>query len=202
MSTRWLTYQPLDLHCRGLRRRTTKVERAIMTACPERRLMPKPVIDNERYVPALINFLGNRLAAGASNVYRREFGIGVTEWRILSLLAVEGTCSAQHICQFFDLDKALVSRTTRSLVKNDVVTVTAQKGKNKRAIVLTRAGRSLHDRVIKLALQREKVLLAGFTKEETEVLIDMLRRLLERVPAVNSVQADEGRSTNRRKKAP
>ena len=164
--------------------------------------MPKPVIDHERYVPALINFLGNRLAAGASSVYRREFGIGVTEWRILSLLAVEGTCSAPHICQFFDLDKALVSRTTRSLVKNGVVTVTAQEGKNKRAIVLTRVGRSLHDRVIKLALQREKVLLAGFTKEETDVLIDMLRRLLERVPAVNSVQANKGLSTNRRKKAP
>jgi len=164
--------------------------------------MPKPVIDQERYVPALINFVGNKLAAGASSVYRREFGIGVTEWRILSLLAVEGTCSAQHISQFFDLDKALVSRTTRSLVENGAVTVIAQEGKNKRAVVLTRVGRSLHDRVIKLALQREKVLLAGFTKGETDLLIDMLRRLLERTPAVNCVQANRGRATNRRKKAP
>ena len=162
--------------------------------------MAKPVIDHGKYVPALINFLGNRLAAGASSVYRREFGIGVTEWRILSLLAVEETCSAQYICQFFDLDKALVSRTTRSLVENGIVTVTAQEGKNKRAIVLTRAGRSLHDRVIKLALQREKVLLAGFTKKEIDVLIDLLRRLLERAPAVNGLQPDKGQIKNRRKK--
>jgi len=163
--------------------------------------MPKPVINHGEYVPALINFVGNKLATGASSAYRREFGIGVTEWRILSLLAVENTCSAQQICQFFDLDKGLVSRTTKSLVENGVVRVTAQSGGVKRAVVLTKEGRSLHDRVIKLALKREQVLLACLSQQEAVVLIDLLKRLLVQAPAVNRVSLKESKVARPRKKA-
>lgn len=149
--------------------------------------MAKPVINHGRYVPALINFLGNKLAAGASNSYRKEFGVGVTEWRILSKLAGEDACTAQEICQYFDLDKGLVSRTVKSLADAGHVTVAAE-ADNRRIIMLTRSGRALHDRIIELALDREAVLLDCLNKEETEILIDLLRRLLAQTPAVNAVQ--------------
>src|SRR3954468_24188705 len=99
--------------------------------------MTKPVINHGRYVPALINFLSNKLATGASGAYRREFGVGVTEWRVLSLLAGEDACTAQQISQYFDLDKGLVSRTIKSLASNGSVTVTDQTGNNRRAVSLT-----------------------------------------------------------------
>jgi DNA-binding MarR family transcriptional regulator len=150
--------------------------------------MAKPVINHERYVPALLNFLSNKLASGASSAYRREFGVGVTEWRILSLLAGEDGCSAQYISQYFDLDKGLVSRTIRSLVNNGCVTVLEQTADTKRSIALTKAGRALHDRIIELALDREQVLIECLAPAEVDALIDMLRRLLARTPAVNAVQ--------------
>lgn len=61
-------------------------------------------------------------------------------------------------------------------------------GDGKRIIVMTKAGRSLHDRIIELALDREGVLLGCLKPEEVEVLIDLLRRLLAQTPAVNAVQ--------------
>lgn len=150
--------------------------------------MAKPVINHGRYIPALINFLGNKLSAGASSSYRREFGVGITEWRILSMLASEDACTAQQICQFFDLDKGLVSRTLKSLADNGSVTVSAAAdGDNRRIVLLTRAGRALHDRIIELALDREKVLLDCLDPKEVDVLIDLLRRLLAQTPAVNAV---------------
>jgi len=149
--------------------------------------MTKPVINHTRYVPALINFVANKLAGGASSAYRREFGVGVTEWRILSKLASEDACTAQQICQYFDLDKGLVSRTLKSLAESGNVTVVDQ-GDGKRIIVMTKAGRALHDRIIELALDREGVLLDCLTPDEVEVLIDLLRRLLAQTPAVNAVQ--------------
>jgi DNA-binding MarR family transcriptional regulator len=154
----------------------------------DRDIMSKPVINHGRYVPALINFLSNKLAAGASNAYRREFGVGVTEWRILSLLAVEKSCTAQQVCQFFDLDKSLVSRTTKLLLDNGRVTVTEQVGDSKRTITLTKSGRALHDKIIRLALDRERTLLSCLDDKEVDVLIDLLRRLLTQAPAVNAVQ--------------
>lgn len=150
--------------------------------------MAKPVINHGRYIPALINFLGNKLSAGASSSYRREFGVGITEWRILSMLASEDACTAQQICQFFDLDKGLVSRTLKSLVDNGSVTVAADPGgDNRRIVLLTRSGRALHDRIIELALDREKVLLDCLAPNEVDVLIDLLRRLLAQAPTVNAV---------------
>jgi DNA-binding MarR family transcriptional regulator len=159
--------------------------------------MTKPVINHTRYVPALINFLANKLAGGASSAYRREFGVGVTEWRILSKLASEDACTAQQICQYFDLDKGLVSRTLKSLADGGSVTVVDQ-GDGKRIIVMTKAGRALHDRIIELALDREGVLLDCLTPAEVEVLIDLLRRLLAQTPAVNAVQVRKAAAAKRK----
>lgn len=162
--------------------------------------MAKPVINHGRYAPALINFLANKLAAGASSSYRREFGVGVTEWRILSKLAGEDACTAQEICQYFDLDKGLVSRTIKSLVDNGSVTVTTEPaGDHRRTIILTKSGRALHDRIIELALDRETVLLDCLEENEVETLIDLLRRLLAQTAAVNAVQVRKPGVARRRR---
>lgn|SRR3954465_6553368 len=163
--------------------------------------MTKPVINHGRYVPALINFLANKLAAGASSSYRREFGVGVTEWRILSKLASEDACTAQQICQYFDLDKGLVSRTLKSLAENGSVTVVDQGG-GRRVIVMTKPGRALHDRIIELALDREEVLLACLAPHEVETLIDLLGRLLAQTSAVNAVQVRKPPAARKRKGDP
>ncbi|MCX7308321.1 MAG: helix-turn-helix domain-containing protein [Afipia sp.] len=99
----------------------------------------QPVIDHDRYIPALLLFVANKLASGASNTYRRLFGVGVTEWRILSLLANEPDCSAQRISQFFDLDKALVSRTLQVMAKSQIIAIDFDPYR-RRTINLTRAG--------------------------------------------------------------
>ncbi len=47
------------------------------------------VLDLDRYVPALITFIANKLSRSATVVYQKRFRVNVTEWRILSLLAIE-----------------------------------------------------------------------------------------------------------------
>ena len=51
-----------------------------------------------RYVPGLVTFLANKLATGASQCYRKHFGIGVVEWQMLSMLAVESGITANCRC--------------------------------------------------------------------------------------------------------
>ena len=45
-----------------------------------------PRLDLDRYVPALLTFVANKLSRSANTTYQRRFGVNVTEWRILSLL--------------------------------------------------------------------------------------------------------------------
>src|ERR1700742_3831444 len=43
-----------------------------------------PTLDLDRYVPAFVTFIANKLSNSASSVYQRNFGINVTEWRIMT----------------------------------------------------------------------------------------------------------------------
>ncbi len=48
----------------------------------------KTALHLERYVPGLLAWLSNKLARSASHIYRKQYGLGIVEWRILSYLAV------------------------------------------------------------------------------------------------------------------
>ena len=45
------------------------------------------VLDLDRYIPALITFIANKLSRSATVLYHKRFAVNVTEWRILALLA-------------------------------------------------------------------------------------------------------------------
>ena len=60
-------------------------------------------LDLDRYVPAFITFIANKLSNSATAFYQRNFGVNVTEWRIMSLLAIEPGIQASRICHVIGL---------------------------------------------------------------------------------------------------
>ena len=144
-----------------------------------------PLLDLDRYVPALVTFIGNKLSNSATAFYQKNFGVNVTEWRIISQLAIEPGIPASRICQVIGFDKGPVSRNLAALQKRGLVAIrTAPDDGRTHSISLTARGRAVHDRVIVAALDRERRLLACLKKDEREVLIDLLRRLHENLGAV------------------
>src|SRR5258708_4752285 len=144
-----------------------------------------PTLDLNRYVPAFITFIANKLSNSATALYQRNFGVNVTEWRIMSLLAIEPGIPAARICNVIGFDKGPVSRNLSVLQKRGLVVIrTAPDDGRTHAISLTARGRAVHDKVIAAALERERRLLSCLKKEEREILIDMLRRLHENLGAV------------------
>jgi len=144
-----------------------------------------PTLDLERYVPAFITFIANKLSNSATVFYQRNFGVNVTEWRIMSLLAIEPGIPASRICNVIGFDKGPVSRNLAMLQKRGLVVIrTAPDDGRTHAISLTTRGRAVHDKVIVAALDRERRLLSCLKKDEREVLVDLLRRLHENLGAV------------------
>ena len=155
---------------------------------------PGPVLDLERYVPGLLTFVANKLSRSASAVYGREFGVNVTEWRILSQLAIEPGIPASRICQVIGFDKGPVSRTLAGLERAGLVRLDADRADARRSsITLTEAGQALHDRIIPVALDRERRLLGCLSREEQAELIGYLNRLHGNLDAV-SAAAPEGQA--------
>jgi DNA-binding MarR family transcriptional regulator len=142
-------------------------------------------LDLERYVPAFITFIGNKLSKSATPFYQSRFGVNVTEWRIMSLLAIEPGIPASRICHVIGFDKGPVSRTLALMQKRDLIKIrTDPRDARTHSISLTPKGYGVHDRVIVAALERERRLLGCLRKNEREVLIDLLRRVHANLDAV------------------
>ncbi|WP_109514540.1 MarR family winged helix-turn-helix transcriptional regulator [Pseudomonas ovata] len=143
-------------------------------------------LDLARYVPGLLTFLTNKLGTGASQCYRKHFGIGVVEWRMLSMLAVESDITANRICQVVGLDKSAASRSLQTLeAAGHIRSQVDPRDARRYTISLTDSGQALHDRVIKVALERERRLLGDLSPQEVDTLIDLLGRLQRQVGHVN-----------------
>ncbi len=144
------------------------------------------VLDLDSYVPHLVMVVASKFASGSSRLYRRHFGLGTTEWRIMALLAVESWITPQRVCQVIGFDKAAVSRSVRVLTERGWAAIRPNMA-NARSfqVSLTEAGRRLHDRIIRVALEREQRLLSALAPDEVERLRDMLNRMHRSVPHTN-----------------
>jgi DNA-binding MarR family transcriptional regulator len=144
-----------------------------------------PTLDLERYVPAFVTFIANKLSRNATAFYQKQFGVNVTEWRIMSLLAIEPGIPASRICHVIGFDKGPVSRTLTLLQDRGLVAIKTDPNDGRsHSISLTAKGRVTHDAVLVTALERERRLLACLEKDEREVLIDLLRRIHSNLDAV------------------
>ena len=147
-------------------------------------------LDLDRYVPALITFIANKLSNSATAFYQREFGVNVTEWRIMSLLAIEPGIPASRICQVIGFDKGPVSRALATMQKRGLIAIRPDPDDGRTHMIsLAAKGRATHDRVIVAALDRERRLLSCLNAEEQDVLIDLLLRLHNNLGTVTGTDA-------------
>ena len=141
-------------------------------------------IDGANYVPSYLSHLNNRLSSGASKLYLKHFGVGINEWRILSVLSNWPRSNAVTIGETVGMHKTVVSRSLRQMELKKLVLIDNADGQ--RLIELTAAGQALHDRIVVIALERERLLLCDFSDVERRTLIALLARMLSNVEAVNA----------------
>ena len=135
----------------------------------------------------MLTFIANKLSAGASQLYREQFDVGIVEWRVLSMLAVESNIPAQRICQVVGLDKSAVSKSVQFLQNGGYVQSQVDPGDARRyTLSLTTAGHALHDRVFDVAQERERRLLETLSAQEIESLLSMLNRIHKQIDHVNA----------------
>jgi DNA-binding MarR family transcriptional regulator len=142
-------------------------------------------INLERYVPAYLIWIANKLSRGSSQHYLNLFGVGAEVWRCMVLLAIHDTVSAQQISQIIGMDKASVSRCFKQMSTKKLITLELEPSDGRiRLARLTVHGRDIHDQILGIALAREKELLAVLSASEQETLIDLLKRMHENLPQV------------------
>jgi DNA-binding MarR family transcriptional regulator len=149
---------------------------------PVREVEGRAVIDVDTYVPYFLLSINNPLSRGASQKYLDLFGIGIVEWRIVSMLAAEPKISATRICEVVALEKSSTSRGLKSLDDKGLVESAENPSDPRRKVWwLNAAGFALHDRILAVALERERRLLAGIDGADLEITLRVMRQMRENV---------------------
>ncbi len=150
------------------------------------------VLDLDRHVPYFFTNISIRLSRSASMTYRRRFGIGITDWRVIASLAAIPGCGANQICQAVGLDKSAVSRSLGILESLGLVILDENPTDTRfQNIRLTERGNQLHDQIIQVALERERILLSCLEPDEVEALVLALRKMRAQVSAINAFDSED-----------
>lgn len=144
-------------------------------------------LDLREFVPSALTYLAQKISASASALYRPRFGVGITDWRVMALLAAEPWIAPVRISEATGLDKGAVSRSLRELAEAGLVEI-RDEGANRRRlpVALTGKGLAVHDQIVEAALGREAFLLADFSHDERAQLQDFLARMQRRVETLDA----------------
>jgi DNA-binding MarR family transcriptional regulator len=165
----------------------------MMAAAPDDLGTATVTLDLDRSVPVLLNFLANRVTASGSAVYRARFGLGITEYRLLAMLAASPDITGRRIHEVMGLDTGAISKSLRALEARGLVRPRADdQNPAYRRWTLTQAGAALQDEATRIAIERDRLLLADISDEERAVLIDLLRRMLGNVPHLVALATEPG----------
>lgn len=155
--------------------------------------MSRQEIDLDDYVIGNLSRIANKLARGASRIYRDRFDIGITDWRVLNALSYPKIESATQVCDLTGIDKAPVSRSLRALEAAGFVESRADPHDGRRTLLrLTGSGARLHQKILPVAFEREATLLSSLTEPERAVLKSLLLKLRAAVPALDQAAYREG----------
>ena len=152
--------------------------------CPEGRISRSTrvledgheVIDIDTYIPYFLSSVNNTLSSGASAQYLRDYGVGIVDWRVISMLAIEPGIPAARVCSVISLDKGAASRSLAKLAEMELVTGEVMENDPRRRIwTLSAAGYALHETILAAALVRERKLIEGADPEDLEAFLRVIR---------------------------
>jgi DNA-binding MarR family transcriptional regulator len=136
--------------------------------------------------------VANLLSRGAEMRYRREFGVSLWEWRTVALLGGAGEHqSLNDLARAAGMDKSQMSRVVSGLTKKKIVVreTDANDGRGIR-LSLTALGKTLYQKLIRAASERNDAFLGCLTAKERASLDEIMAKLARE--AKNFIQAEKG----------
>lgn len=147
---------------------------------PERPVAP-PDFDLEAFLPYLLNQAAEATSRSFQKVYRRDYGMTRTQWRVLANLGKFGARTATELCQISHLEKTKVSRAVAALEQQGLLERAPAKADRRSEILsLTAGGRQLFGELGAKATAHDRELREALGPDRARALVDVLRHLIAR----------------------
>lgn len=136
----------------------------------------------EQFLPYRFNQLAERISCSLSTIYSSEFGISISEWRILAMLGLQSTMTSSDISQKTRMDKAKVSRAVQRLEKlGHLVREKDSQDHRVSHLSLTDQGIELYNSIVPKALEWEGRFVSTLTAQEYRDLHNLLNKLDQQI---------------------
>ncbi len=143
------------------------------------------IVARDQYVPYLLGRVSKSSASAASVLYRQWLGVGINNARVVISMARHPGSTAMELSADTGLDKAVISRSLNFLQARRMIRFD-DASRRRRKVELLAAGEALSRRILRVMLDRERLLLKGFSATEKLALVDYLQRMMANVPAANA----------------
>jgi DNA-binding MarR family transcriptional regulator len=128
---------------------------------------PVQVLELENFLPYRLSVLAQIVSESLHDLYAGPFGLTVTQWRVMAALGRFAPLTASDVGQRIVMDKVAVSRAVASLMKRGLIErATDREDRRRASLKLSVRGRTMHTRIVPLALEYEECLYAALTAEE------------------------------------
>jgi len=138
-----------------------------VTIMPSPLQAPSQTLELENFLPYRLSVLAQLVSESLHDLYAGPFDLAVTEWRVMAALGRFAPLTASEVGQRIVMDKVAVSRAVAGLEKRGLVERTADRADRRRApLKLSARGRSVHARIVPLALEYQAKLYGALNAEE------------------------------------
>lgn len=130
------------------------------------------------FLPYRLSIASNRVSAAIASAYQALFGLKISEWRLVAVIAEGPGMTQQALGLATRMDKVTVSRAAAALVERGLVARQPNPGDQRsHMLALTATGQALYDDVAPKALELEARVFAGFSPKEIATFRTMLDRI-------------------------
>jgi DNA-binding MarR family transcriptional regulator len=148
-------------------------------------------VDSTRTEPLVaprVMTLGTLIKRNATTAYRCELGLAHNEWRVVSIIGLEGPMSNNALAERLGLDVGQLSREVTGLVKRELL-VRHRVGRITRIEFGPKAP-AVFARLMVIARERDRVLLDGIPEAGRAELLALLDSLIGRAVGMLRAQQD------------
>jgi DNA-binding MarR family transcriptional regulator len=138
----------------------------------------KTTLRLRNFLPYRLSVLSNTVSRKIADLYDREFGLSIWQWRVMAVLGENAGITATEVGQVTAMDKVAVSRAVSGLIDSGHVARKASAEDGRRSILsLTAKGKGVYDKIVPIALGAERDLVETLSAAEQEQLARLMEKL-------------------------
>lgn len=138
-----------------------------------------------RFLPYRLSVLSNLVSNAIAAGYSQRFGLGIPEWRVMAVLAIEPGLSAADVAGRTAMDKVAVSRAVAALLRaGRLERVRSPRDRRRSELCLSASGRRVYEDIVPVALDYEARLVGALDADDRAALDRIWSRLFAQAQAL------------------